>query len=97
MIKKLIISIVFSIVYCFSMAQVNDNYRSLLKDDGVKIDKTNLPIVFINVEGQMIMHDDYILAQMVIIHNGEGEFNYGDTIQYPNQHVDYKGYVALKI
>lgn len=94
--RKLIISIVLSIVYCISVAQVNDNYRSLLKDDCVKLDKTNLPIIFINVDGQMILRDYYILAQMVIIYNGEGEYNYGDTIQHPNQHIDYKGYIALK-
>jgi len=55
-----------------------------------------LPIVFINVDGQMILCDDYILAQMVIIHNGDGDYNYGDTILHPNQHIDFKGYIALK-
>ncbi len=77
-------------------AQVEDNYRSLLKDTDVVIDKTNLPIVFIDVDGKMILRDDYILARMKIIHNGNGEYNYGDTIAHPNQNVDYEGNIALK-
>ena len=88
----------FILIFLFKpcLAQVDDNYRSLLKDTNVEIEKTNLPIVFINVDGKMILRDDYILAQMKIIHNGDGEYNYGDTIKHPNQHIDYEGYVALK-
>lgn len=96
MINKLSISFFLSFISFLGWAQVEDNYRSLLKDASVEIDKTNLPIVFIKVDGQMILREDYILAQMKIIHNGDGEFNYGDTIGHPNQKVDYEGFVALK-
>lgn len=96
MIHKIGLAFFLSIIYTTCCAQVEDNYRSLLKDATVEIDKTNLPIVFINVDGQMILREDYILAQMKIIHNGDGEYNYGDTIGHPDQKVDYEGYIALK-
>lgn len=96
MIEKFFIAMLISLASTICRAQVEDNYRSLLKDENVEIDKTNLPIVFIKVDGQMILRDDYILAQMKIIHNGDEESNYGDTISHPNQNVDYEGYIALK-
>lgn len=77
-------------------AQETNNYRNKLKNADIKIESTNLPIVFIESGGQMILRDDYILANMKIIHNGEGELNYGDTILHNNQHIDYDGYIALK-
>ena len=36
-------------------AQSADNYRSRLRDAHVKVGETNLPIVFINVGGKMIL------------------------------------------
>ena len=77
-------------------AQSRDNYRSLLLDKTVQIDKTNLPIVFINTSGRMIRMDDYILAKMKILHNGDGSLNFADTVNYPGQHIDYEGNIALK-
>ena len=77
-------------------AQSYDNYRSLLEDNSVKISQTNLPIVFINVDGKMILKDNYILAKMKIIHNGDGNLNYGDTIAHPGQTVNYEGWIALR-
>ena len=76
--------------------QTNDNYRSRLVDKNVKIDQTNLPVVFINVSGRMIRRDDYILGRMKIIHNGDGQLNYADTVAHPGQTIDYEGYIALK-
>ncbi len=77
-------------------AQQYDNYRSNLRDKNVRIFSTNLPIVFINVKGQMIQRDSYILARMKIIDNGEGQRNYGDTVAHPTQLADYEGWIALK-
>ena len=82
--------------HSYTMAQRSDNYRGLLRDPTVKIDQTNLPIVFINLDGRMILRDSYVLARMKIIHNGEGQLNYADTIAHPGQHIDYEGYIALK-
>lgn len=75
-------------------AQRADNY----KPDNVNVPftETNLPIVFLNVEGQQIDRDERVTARMKIIYNGEGELNYADTIAYPNQTVDYNGYIGLK-
>lgn len=77
------------------LAQQSDNYRSLLADSMVKIEQTNLPIMFINTDSQMVLKDEYILARMKIISNKNG-INYGDTISHPNQKVDYEGYIAIK-
>lgn len=75
-------------------AQQADNYPP--DDMTVVIDSTNLPIVWIDVNGAMIMRDDRIGARMKIIHNGKGQLNYGDTVAHPGQHVDYEGYIALR-
>ena len=77
-------------------AQESDNYRSLLRDKNVKVESTNLPIIFIEVGGRMILRDSYVLAKMKIIHNGEGQTNHADTISWSGQHVDYEGWIALK-
>ena len=77
-------------------AQQYDNYRGNLRDTNVKVDATNLPIVFINVGGNTILRDEYILAHMKIIDNGEGQLNHADTTAYPGQRVDYEGWTALK-
>ena len=79
-----------------TVAQQADNYRGKLRNRFVKVDETNLPIVFIDVDGKEIQRDTYILAKMKIIDNGEGQKNYGDTVAYPNQNIDYEGWVALK-
>ena len=62
----------------------------------VRLTSTNLPIVWITVEGRTIDRNERITATMKIIHNGDGQLNYADTVAYPNQHVDYEGYVALR-
>ncbi|MBR5170909.1 MAG: CotH kinase family protein [Muribaculaceae bacterium] len=65
-------------------------------DQTVVIDSTNLPIVWIDVDGVTIQREDYVSARMKIIHNGQGQLNYGDTIAHPGQHIDYEGYIALR-
>ena len=62
----------------------------------VKLDSTNLPIVWIEVGGDSIMRDKRIEGYMKIIWNGEGRMNYADTIAHPGQRIDYEGYIALR-
>lgn len=66
------------------------------EDTSVRLDSTNLPIVWIDVDGDSIMRDKRIEGRMTIIHNGDGRLNYADTIAHPGQHVDYKGYIAIR-
>ena len=75
-------------------AQRPDNYPPDRTD--VKIDRTNLPIVWIEVDHAMISRTDYITARMKIIDNGSGQLNYADTVAHPRQKIDYDGYIALR-
>ena len=75
-----------------------DNFKPT-KNRYVKLNQTNLPIVFINLQGQRLAskwEDRYIAARMKIIHNGDGRLNYGDTVAHPDQQVDYEGWIAIK-
>ena len=65
-------------------------------DTGVRLDSTNLPIVWIEVGGDSIMRDTRINAHMKIIHNGNGRLNYADTAAHPGQRKDYDGFIALR-
>ena len=71
-----------------------DNYRP--DNWNVKLASTNLPIVWIDVDGNYIDRDERITARMKIIHNGDGNLNYADTVAHPGQKIDYEGYVALR-
>ncbi|MBQ4432705.1 MAG: hypothetical protein II894_00935, partial [Bacteroidales bacterium] len=72
--KKNILSLLlFSLCVLNAQAQSYDNYRSLLRNQNVKISDTNLPIIFIDVNGKMILRDNYILGHMKVIHNGNGQ------------------------
>ena len=62
----------------------------------VKLDSTNLPIVWIEVNGDSIMRDKRIGGRMKIIWNGEGRINYADTVAHPGQRIDYEGYIAVR-
>ena len=62
----------------------------------VSLTSTNLPIVWIEVDGQYIDRDERITARMKVIHNGDGLLNYADTVIHPGQHIDYEGYIALR-
>jgi len=70
----------------------DDNFAPSTK---VTFTETNLPLVFLNVEGKTIQKDSYILATMKVIDNGDGH-NYRDTTAYPNQTVNFEGYAAVK-
>ncbi len=60
----------------------------------VKLTLTNLPIVWLTVDGT-VQHDEKITARMKIIDNGAGRLNYADTVAHPGQRIDYEGYIGL--
>ena len=64
-----------------------DNFAPSKK---VTFTQTNLPLVFINVKGQIIHHDNKRLATMKMSDHGDGR-NYRDTLAHPGQKVDYEG------
>ena len=75
-----------------------DNYLPI--NTNVKIDRTNLPIVFIDTknggtEVTPIHRTSRIAVRMKIINNKDG-INYGDTVAHPGQKVDYEGWVGIK-
>ena len=65
-------------------------------NQNVRLTSTNLPIVWLNVDGKAIDRDERITARMKVIHNGDGQLNYADTVAHLGQHIDYEGYVALR-
>lgn len=71
-----------------------DNYSP--DNTNVRLTSTNLPIVWIDVDGEYIDRYERITARMKIIHNGDGKLNYADTITHPGQTIDYEGYVGLR-
>ncbi len=77
-----------------AQAQTWNNYPP--DNRNVRLTSTNLPIVWLQVNGAMILKDQRITARMKIIHNGNGQLNYADTLAHPGQHIDYEGYVALR-
>jgi len=62
----------------------------------VELTSTNLPIVWLDVDGEYIDRYERITARMKIIHNNEGQLNWADTVAHPGQRIDYEGYVALR-
>ena len=62
----------------------------------ISLDSTNLPIMLVNTDGRRILRDSVITARMTIIDNGNGLYNYIDTILHPTQNIDYDGYIALR-
>ena len=93
--KRLLLLLVARLLLCpVSYGQRADNYPP--NNTSVSITHTNLPIVWIEVGGAMILRDERITARMKIIHNGDGQLNYADTIAHPGQHIDYEGYIALR-
>lgn len=66
----------------------------------VVLEKSNLPIVFIDTRGEdgatTAIHKDYRVAvRMKIINNADG-LNYADTVAHQGQTTDYDGWVAIK-
>ena len=60
-----------------------DNYPPY--DSSVELTETNLPIVFIDVDGETISRYERITARMKIINNGNDEINYVDTLTHKGQ------------
>lgn len=91
------ISTLLCILLCLTAlyAQRADNYPPT-KNAQVKLSETNLPIVFIDVDGKMILREERITAKIKIIDNGTGKTNYADLVAHPDQKVDYEGYISLK-
>ena len=76
-------------------AQQADNYPPTASTT-VELTESNLPIIIMDVDGQMILRDERITAWAKIIWNGDGEINYVDTVAHPDQNIDYEGYVGLR-
>ena len=98
--KYLLAFIMLCLVAIKAMADSYDpqNYRPPI--DTLTLGQTNLPIVFIDTRSDdnntNAIHKDYrIAARMKIINNEDG-INYGDTLAYPSQKVDYEGWVAIR-
>ena len=83
---KRLIMILALLALLIPMVQAQDPANYPPDDPTVKIDSTNLPIVWIDVNGAMIRRDGHIGAHMKVIHNGKGHLNYGDTVAHPGQH-----------
>lgn len=81
-------------ITCQMHAQRSINYPPHVQD--VSLDSTNLPIVYIEVNGDTIKKNDKITARMKIISNSNGMWNYSDTIAHPNQTIDYDGYISIE-
>lgn len=95
--KKLIFLFVIAITLSPAKAQWwwwDVNYPP--DNENVQLTKTNLPIVWITVNGNIIDRYERITAHMKIIDNGDGQLNYADTVAHPGQHIDYEGYIALR-
>lgn len=75
----------------------NDQPKQIGMPDsiGVKVDSTNLPLIFINTGGGKIERNHYVSAQMKIVNNKDG-VNYGDTIAFSEQLTDYDGCIAIR-
>jgi len=94
--KPLLLSILLTtlLLALWGCNKASNNYPP--DDTTVKLDSTNLPIVWIEVSGDSIKRDQRIQGRMTIIDNGEGRLNYTDTIEHPHQHIDYQGYIAIR-
>ena len=92
---KKILLLILTIISMTVMADSYDenNYQPTINT--IKLDKTNLPIVFINTQKQVIHKDWRIAVRMKIINNSSG-INYGDTISYPDQTIDYDGWIGIR-
>jgi spore coat protein CotH len=98
------IGLLSHLFFCFIpfplLAEEYDASNYPPEDISMKIDETNLPIVFIDTRCgdsvTQIIHRDYRIAvRMKIVNNPDG-VNYGDTVAHPDQTVDYEGWVAIR-
>ena len=63
----------------------------------VEFKETNLPIVFINTNGELksLRQGKSINSQICIVNNGDGQTNHTDTSQFTQQHVDFYGNASI--
>ena len=94
--KKAWFLLVLVVLTLSSVSCVKPAHNSPPDDTSVRLDSTNLPIVWIEVNGDSIMRDKRIDARMKIIHNGEAGLNYADTVAHPGQHIEYAGYISIR-
>ena len=88
---------IFLAVVLMVVASCNRQPNNFPPDDTrVELTSTNLPIVWIEVNGVTIDRYERIPAHMKIIYNGEGKMNYADTVAHPGQSIDYEGPIALR-
>jgi hypothetical protein len=66
--------------------------RSIHYSDDQFFQSSNLPLIFINTNGQSIEHEERIVAEMGIINNGIGSRNYTD-----DTFNDYEGRIAIEL
>ena len=93
--RRLLIAFAMVLSVCFAARAWS--YGNYPPDNvNVQLTSTNLPIVWIDVDGQIIDRDERITARMKIIHNGDGQLNWADTLAHTGQTIDYEGYVALR-
>ena len=96
--NKRLLLLVVTVLALTSTARAWDwwNWNYPPDNEDVRLTSTNLPIVWLDVDGNYIDRDERITARMKIIHNGDGQLNYADTVAHPGQTIDYEGYVALR-
>ena len=88
---------IFLAIVLMVVASCNRQPNNFPPDDRrVELTSTNLPIVWIEVDGVTIDRYERIPAHMKIIYNGEGKMNYADTVAHPGQSIDYEGPIALR-
>ena len=92
--KRLLLLALLLALTGYAYARSSINYPP--DNQNVRLTSTNLPIVWLEVNGKNIDKKERITARMKIIHNDDGKLNYADTVVHPGQTIDYEGYVALR-
>ena len=86
-----------AVVMLMLVASCNQQPNNFPPDNtNVELTSTNLPIVWIEVDGVTVDRFERIPAHMKIIYNGKGNPNYADTVAHPAQSIDYEGPIALR-
>jgi hypothetical protein len=84
---------VFLAFYSSYFAQINYHYNSIpVGSSGMQFTSSNLPIFVIDTQGQEIVNENKITADMAVIYNGDGVRNYL-TDPYNN----YNGKIGIEI
>ena len=65
------------------------------KNVNVSLTESNLPIVIITTD-EVLDRDDRVLGHMIVINNPDGEKNYGNLDEHPDQNIECNLPIALK-